>query len=416
MAYLERRRRRRPETGKLEDWWRIVERDGGRGSDRASHPLGYLTEAQAKQALKVFNAKRVLGVAPPTSAPGSASTGPTLREWWGAADRAPDGEPRSRIQLLCDARGLSSSERGVVHATRLLALAVAGDVLLADLTTAHGDALLSAMRDRALARRTQRAYLRWWHLALEVAHADGELREVPRVVLPRELPRGREHVWLTRDQTVALLTTMRARVAAGDVPGASLALVVLSAEGLLRPGEARTRRWEDVDWREGLLWVRPCRIGDEQWKPKGGRSRPVAITGPMLEVLREVWIAAGQPGEGWIAPSPTDPTRPVGDVGRSLARTCELAGLPPLHPHALRHTAAQRLLAAGVTLDALAAAGGWSSPETPMRIYTHPDPAAGLAAIRSASTGAPLGAPPARAGEVVPHPGVREKGRTNREK
>lgn len=74
------------------------------------------------------------------------------------------------------------------------------------------------------------------------------------------------------------------------------------------------------------------------------------------------------------SPSRDNPMAPRTDFRKALWGACERAGLPALHPHALRHTGASRFAAAGATMAEIMAAGGWSSPEVPMRIYAHAHP------------------------------------------
>ncbi len=119
-------------------------------------------------------------------------------------------------------------------------------------------------------------------------------------------------------------------------------LVVLLRLGL-RAGEVARLRLDDIDWRAGVLVVHG----------KGGRvdRMPLpsdvgaAVTGYLQRGrpptdLREVFVTA-------IAPIHPLTREAVGGIVR---RACVRAGVSPFGPHRLRHTAAVRMVRAGVSL------------------------------------------------------------------
>ena len=58
-------------------------------------------------------------------------------------------------------------------------------------------------------------------------------------------------------------------------------------------------------------------------------------------------------------------------IGRSLAKYCKKAKLPPVHPHALRHSHASFLIRQGIPINAIAKRLGHSSPSITLNIYSH---------------------------------------------
>lgn len=75
------------------------------------------------------------------------------------------------------------------------------------------------------------------------------------------------------------------------------------------------------------------------------------------------------------------PAKRLKDFGRTLTTACEQAGVPRLHKHALRHTWATLALGAGMDLRAVQELGGWASPDVPMRIYAHVSSEHAMAAV-----------------------------------
>jgi len=112
---------------------------------------------------------------------------------------------------------------------------------------------------------------------------------------------------------------------------------------------------------------------------KGRKERITPLTRGAVEVLR-VWIAerAGEPT------APLFPTRTGGTLSRdavehrltkyvaTAARTCPSLGNKPISAHVLRHTAAMRLLQAGVDTSVIALWLGHEQVET-TQIYLHAD-------------------------------------------
>ncbi|MGH2393549.1 MAG: tyrosine-type recombinase/integrase, partial [Candidatus Limnocylindria bacterium] len=140
-------------------------------------------------------------------------------------------------------------------------------------------------------------------------------------------------------------------VARGD---RNYALLYLSATLGLRQSEALNLRWSDVDLdggKHGELRV------DQSKTRAGQRSLPlVASCRETLREHRTRQVAERMAAEQW---DDNDLVFPDRDGGRMTARAVlgwwhrqlAKAGLPERRWHALRHSAAQRMLAAGVPLD-----------------------------------------------------------------
>ena len=122
-----------------------------------------------------------------------------------------------------------------------------------------------------------------------------------------------------------------------------LAILTLVVRLGLRAGEVAALELGDVDWRAGEIIVRG----------KGGRRDRLPLPDDVGEVIvdylrherppttsRHVFILA-------VAPRAGISTKTVGGVVRCA---CERAGLAPIGPHRLRHTAATEMLRGGASL------------------------------------------------------------------
>ncbi|MEO5373032.1 MAG: tyrosine-type recombinase/integrase [Alphaproteobacteria bacterium] len=192
--------------------------------------------------------------------------------------------------------------------------------------------------------------------------------------LPKRLPRA-----LGRDELVRLLEA--ARVAAPDPEGGSFsalttrtAVVLMIATGM-RVGEAVGLACIDVDLADGVIRVHG----------KGDRERRVFVAG--AEGLLRRYLATRHA----LAPTITNllvtrEGKPLTAqaLRRRLRRLAESAGLPRrVTPHMLRHSAATRLLEAGVDIRIVQKLLGHASIST-TQIYT----AVSDATLKSAIVGA----------------------------
>ena len=135
-------------------------------------------------------------------------------------------------------------------------------------------------------------------------------------------------------------------------------LEVLYGSGL-RVGEVSALDWQDVDLEQALLHVR---------HGKGGKARLVPVGPPACRALERLRGDAASDApvflnarEGRLSP------RSIRRVVRQIGLR---AGIPGLHPHALRHSFATHLLDAGADLRGIQEMLGHASLSTTQR-YTH---------------------------------------------
>jgi integrase len=172
-------------------------------------------------------------------------------------------------------------------------------------------------------------------------------------------PKGRTR-WLTHDE-VRLLALACARRRHGP---AVASLVQFLAETGVRVGEALALRWEDVDVLARRLTVR---------RSKNGDTRAVPLTAVALENLPK-----GRPNGPWAGLSQST----VNHVFRAAREDVESTrGDREVVVHTLRHTAASRLVRAGVSLPVVSAWLGHRDHRSTLR-YVHVDDAGLHAAAR----------------------------------
>ncbi len=371
MASLSCERRMNPETNKKEEYWIVNFRVDGKQKRQG---LGFLSKRDALKMFKLREAELTLNVPPPAAAPPRLPV-PTLNEWWGGVDDKP-WKPSRMLDYL-DAKKSSKSTRDAAHAARRWFLPLFGTLRLDEITEAHRDKLVAAIR-RKLKSRSAIIYLGWLRKCLQVAVDDKVILFRPALRPPANDDR-RVSKWLNPAQTSTLLDELDRRAAEGITPARfrNGRLAIQVQETLFaRPGEVCHMRWEnlvrDADWQKGTLAIIDTDMPDGSvWKPKAGGSRTLALPPGLLTALRDHWIAAGRPKTGWMFPGRDDPRKPMTTYRGALANACDSAALPRLNPHALRHTGATRLALAGVERRTVQVMGGWTSGEMLDEIYEH---------------------------------------------
>ena len=118
-------------------------------------------------------------------------------------------------------------------------------------------------------------------------------------------------------------------------------------------------RWDDLDFENSVLTVRKS-------KTEAGQGRVVDLNSVLREVLHSLRDAT--PGE-WVFPSPKTPGEHIGDVKNSFRRAVQIAGIPHITFHQLRHTFCSRLGDGGVAV--IQELAGHASILTTHR-YMHP--------------------------------------------
>jgi type 1 fimbriae regulatory protein FimE len=150
----------------------------------------------------------------------------------------------------------------------------------------------------------------------------GKLVKVP----PRRVknPERRSREYLTATEVEALMENARQ---VGRHGHRDMTLIMLAYRHGLRVAELVALRWEQVDWRQGLLHVIRLKQGTPTTHP---------LRGPELRALRK--LQRDYPETPYVFVSERKAPLTTGAVRKIVARAGESAGLSfPVHPHMLRH-------------------------------------------------------------------------------
>lgn len=260
-----------------------------------------------------------------------------------------------------------------------------GKVRLAQLTTQHVQALYAAKLAAGLAPRTVRNIHATLRCALNEAIELGiiHLNVAKRAKLPR-VPRTERPIY-TAEQVQTLLDA-----AAGNRLEALYILVITTG---MREGELFALRWRDVDLDAAALYVRQNvqRVlgqGAVMFEPKteGGKRR-VELSDLAVDALRAhrtrqlAERMAATPGT-WhdrdlvFATGRGNPWAPQNFHLQQYKPLIARAGLPYIHFHDLRHTAATLMRESGVDILVVSQQLGHASVAITLGLYGHVRPAA----------------------------------------
>lgn len=138
------------------------------------------------------------------------------------------------------------------------------------------------------------------------------------------------------------------------------ALTELLYGGGLRISEVVGLDLDDIDARQGVVWVRGG---------KGGKDRVVPVGQPALDAV-DAWCRASGITQGPLFPGRSGGRIAVRTARRIVADSSTAAGVGHVNPHALRHSAATHMLEGGADLRSIQEQLGHSRLSTTQR-YTH---------------------------------------------
>lgn len=234
-----------------------------------------------------------------------------------------------------------------------------GDVTLADLRAWLAAQAGAGLSRSTLARRgaAARAFFAW-------AYRESVIEANPALRLASARPAQTIPAALARDEARELLETAKVRADSEeplDIRDWAIA-ELLYATGI-RVGELTGVDLDDVDFAEHTVRV----LG------KGNKERVVPCGLPAMRAI-EAWLTRGR-----VRLNATSPALFVGARGKrvdqrqvraTIHNLAQLAGVPDLAPHGLRHSAATHLLQGGSDLRSVQEVLGHASLATTQR-YTH---------------------------------------------
>jgi len=238
----------------------------------------------------------------------------------------------------------------------LLSLPLSRSLSASSVTSAHIVVWIEGMRAKSLAPSTLLVRYRYLSVLMRGLVAVGALRESPMKDL--RAPRARAPIIEFPDDAALerLLNPLRYQ----DLNGArDLAIIwFLAAAGLRRAELIGMRQSADPALSDlDLLSTRARVLG------KGRRERQIPLMAGMLSVLKQYLELRGRSSHRghsalWLGQRGPLTTSSVNAIVAARGR---MAGITHLHPHALRHAWAHRMLSSGVGEGDVMVLGGWSN-------------------------------------------------------
>ncbi len=253
-----------------------------------------------------------------------------------------------------------------------------GHLQLQKLTADHIRMLYAQKTREGLAPATIRTIHSVLHKALEDAlRADYVHRNVCDLVSPPRLTRRESHA-LTHDQAQKLLNTAKGH-------RIEVLLAVALATGM-REGELLSLRWSDIDFANSSLSIQRTvsfypKHGFVENEPKTAQGRRrVVLPQIIVEMLKQHQIRQDERrkelGKRWhehslVFPNTIGKFQSVQHLTTLFDKLIKNAGLPDMHFHDLRHSAATILLSMGIHPKVVQELLGHSTISMTMDTYSH---------------------------------------------
>jgi integrase len=254
-----------------------------------------------------------------------------------------------------------------------------GTMRLAAITPEHVASLIRELEDKGLSRSTIENYVLPLSGTMAFAMRRGLLSVNPCSLLtkddrPAQREKLQDHVW--SDEEIRELISAAERLAKQPESRYDYSpLIRVALYTGLRLGELLGLQWQDVDVREGVLYVR------RQWTRTGEYATPKTKAGlrrvPLSEEMTK-YLAALK-----LRSTPSGDTDPVfasrngkplshrNVTRRGFEAAAKLAGIEGVSFHSMRHAFASRMIHRGITSTVLAALMGHESSAITERAYIH---------------------------------------------
>lgn len=140
----------------------------------------------------------------------------------------------------------------------------------------------------------------------------------------------------------------------------------------MRKGECLKLKWkENVDMKKRIFTL---------YETKNGKIRKIPMSDTVYNALKEL-----SKGNEYVFTNPMT-GEPYNDIKRAFTRACDDAEIEKLRIHDLRHTAATRMVSAGIDLVVVASILGHSDIRITASRYAHPMPENKIRAIQALET------------------------------
>jgi len=243
---------------------------------------------------------------------------------------------------------------------RLYILPALGDRPLDEITTADIQRIQNSLKSMPCAANFTRAVLSC--LFTKAEEWDVSSRRNPTVRVKRFEERAIER-FLSPDEREAVEKVLES---AEHIPAGKAghigrdgiwAIRLLTLTGMRRD-EVRDLKWEEVDWRQGLLRLPDSKTG----------KRDVVVSDEVMALLGAIRDAKGGPRRGLVVCSKTG--NKLHSLGATWRTVRKWAGVPDMRLHDLRHSVASDAIMNGVPLEVVGKMLGHKNYRTTQR-YAH---------------------------------------------
>lgn len=312
----------------------------GRQSQRKIASYGDITFAQAQQLAKRFRAEVTMG------------GDPAVRK---ADKRAVPTYAELADQHLAFAKTYQKRPSNTESILRTHVVPVWGKKRLDEITTPDIAKWLADLRQRlapSSAEKVRIVFNRSFELALKWQTKG--VHHNPVRGIPRPKYNNARDRFLSSEEAARLLKACEA--SANPQLRNIVALLLLTGA---RKRELLDAKWENINL-ERKVWYIPT--------SKTGKARHVPLSKPALEIIEKLPKFKDCP---WLLPNPKSKKKtPYTDIKHPWETARDLAGLPDLHLHDLRHSAASFMVNAGIDLFAVGRILGHVDHQSTMR-YSH---------------------------------------------
>lgn len=276
-------------------------------------------------------------------------------------------------QVYCSPNTIDTFER----VCRVTIFPSIGDMLMADVTTAHLSKLLLDYQSTGRSHASCVKLYTVMNLLFSMAYMTDVIERNPMDKVSRPKPRKDE----MKNTEVESYTADEISYIMECLEGEDIqwqAYVRLMIDTGMRRGECCGLKWDRVDFDRNTIHISEtlnytAKDGVFVGRPKNGKERVVDVDPSVMELLMKLRNSKEVESE-WVftqsnSAEPMHPQTPTGYMRDFQSRY----GVAGMHPHKLRHSFASIAITAGADIASVSEILGHSDKAVTLRVYSHSD-------------------------------------------